>query len=197
MKTERRIGKVTRAASLAGLGLVLLGASVAWACTAQFYLSQVTPSAVPSRASVSLVGATPEQTPVEIRWNTETGPRVDTAVTRSGSSFSSQVTVPDSTPGVYYLVVVSNGRKLASAPIQVTDSLGQAGSSARAAGDLWTGFDADQPSTDGLGGVSKAPGGPKAGLLLGAGLLAVGGAAVFSAVVVAGRTRRRSAKAES
>jgi len=181
---------------LAALAAVMVSASIAWACTAQFYLNQVTPSAAPARATVSLTGSSQVQAPVEIRWNTATGPRVDTATTGSAASFSSQITVPDVAPGVYYLVVVSSGQKLASAPLQVTDPSANTPSPA-ASGDLWTGFDVNQPSIDGLGGVSKAPGGLKAGLVLGMGLLAVGTVAAVSTLAVIGRARRRSAKSGS
>ena len=188
--------KFKLALGLAALTAVLASASLAWACTAQFYLNQVAPSAAPARATVSLSGSSHVEGPVEIRWNTANGPRVDTTTLGSAASFASQITVPDVAPGVYYLVVVSGGQKLASAPLQVTDPSAKSASPA-ASNDLWAGFDIHQPSIDGLGGVSKAPSGPKAGLVLGVGLLAAGAIAAVSTLAVIARVRRRSAKSES
>jgi len=190
-----RIAKSKLAAAFIALTALVAAASAAWACTAQTYLNQVIPRQAVSRSTVSLAGqSTVRQGLVEIRWNSAEGPRVDVATTGSAANFSRQVMVPDVAPGVYYLVVVSEGQKIASAPFEVTESGNGSSAVAAASGDLWGGFDQNHPSIGGLGGISQGANGPKSGLLLGAGLLAVGAAGLVSAAVVT-RSKRRAAQA--
>lgn len=110
-----------RLRALVGLGiaaLVLGGASMAWACTRSpaIYLSPTFGQAG-SQTQVTGKSFLPGA-PVEIRWNSTTGPVIGNATADQNYSFSVAVVIPAKAPdGVAYIVAtspVSNDRGQAS-----------------------------------------------------------------------------------
>jgi len=100
-----------RRAFFAGVGIcTLTAASVAWACTAGGYVT-VNPTSGVAGATVNVSGSgfmAPSQEaevgPVQIRWNSTSGPLLATA---GGPSFSIDVVIPEkASPRTYYIVGV-------------------------------------------------------------------------------------------
>jgi len=161
---------------LAIIGSILGAASLAWACSQAAGFSALTQAGPVGTTFVAT--ATGYSGPVEIRWNSADGPVVSTPI-RAGA-FS--VTVPDVSPGVYYLVFATKDAGVGRMAFDVTPSAGAAGSSSKAPADLWSGFasgskalSADAPAVD------SRPGNTAAGLgLFGAGLLMTAGVSVIA-----------------
>ncbi len=92
-------------AAYAFLGLVLGGASVASACVPQPNLVVVQPrSSGPPGTEVTVEAVGLDAGPAEVRWNSAGGPLLAEA---RGPSFSVPVRVPDASPGLYAVVVLS------------------------------------------------------------------------------------------
>lgn len=96
--------KKTVALAVGFVALVVGGAGLAWACTAQASLGAFTPFEAPPGTAVTVAGSTFEDGPVEIRWGGPDGPVIGVA---RGPNFSTSVTIPPAAPGVYYVVAVS------------------------------------------------------------------------------------------
>lgn len=112
-------------------GLLVGGATLAWACTAQATI-QLSPRWGEPGSTVVVDGRSfVDGGPVSIRWDSPSGPQLATA---TGPSFSTAVTVPDVDAGVYYVVAVgyeTDGETVAgqtSAAFEVTGSGGDDGS---------------------------------------------------------------------
>lgn len=101
------------------------GASLAWACTRTTTVT-LSPSfgrpgsqtQVSGRGFVTPAGGVGE--PVEIRWNSTSGPVLGRAV---GPNFSVTVTIPEAGDGVYYLLAIgTSARSQASFQVRTTTS---------------------------------------------------------------------------
>ena len=112
------------AALTAGLGAVAMAAAVAWACTGQPLLSIADPVAAPGKELPAVVRALDQSrsTAVDLRWNGMEGPVVASAVVEPGRDLTVPVRVPEVSPGVYYLVLVTDGQGVGRAAVQVTGS---------------------------------------------------------------------------
>jgi hypothetical protein len=96
MTTIRRL-------SLTLIGLLAVAATVAglaWACTPSASLS-LDRQFGPAGDSVTVTGSAFTTGPVDVRWNSDTGPLL---ANRTGPSFTATVEVPDAAPGVYMIV---------------------------------------------------------------------------------------------
>lgn len=121
------------------LVLVLSGGSLAWACTRQAHIRELTPEAGHPGTTVTVTAAGFREGPVQIRWGSLNGNPMAEA---SGPEFSREVQIPqDASPGVYYVVAVQDngavyGVDKASAPFEVTgsDDSGAGGSGSGEAG---------------------------------------------------------------
>ena len=78
--------------------------AVAWACTPSAYLFPVAPASGQAGSQVTLRGGQFGDGPVEIRFDSERGKILGTAL---GPDFSITVQIPDSSPGVHYLVAIA------------------------------------------------------------------------------------------
>ena len=99
---------ITKRIGLAAVGLVAIllgGASLAWACTPDASLYSE-PDYGPAGSTVTVHGAGFREAPVQIYWNSASGARLATA---EGPNFSTQVTVPEATPGNHVIYAVSYG----------------------------------------------------------------------------------------
>lgn len=101
-----RRARLYRSIAASGIfGVVLGAASLASACVPQPNLVVVQPrSSGPSGTEVTVEGVGLDPSPTEIRWNSAEGPLLGEAV---GPSFSVPVTIPEASPGLYTVVVVS------------------------------------------------------------------------------------------
>lgn len=158
------------------LGLIacLSAVQLAWACTPAA-TAESSSSAGPSGTIVKITGKGflgPEASsaPVEIRWNSPTGP-VLTAT--NGPEFSVPVTIPqDATAGLFYLVAIqtngpvaegSHATAKAATVFEVVSSQdavsgGRATANGASAADLWSGF-SDQLSGGTAPGEATSPSG--------------------------------------
>lgn len=151
-------------------------ASAAWACGTLTTLSTSAKVAAPNQA-VTLTGrnfgAVPTFTPVDIRWGSRTGPKLNSSpVVPQGGTFSVNVRVPAAAkPGDYVVNATqfnaSTGAPKTGSPGRVTMKVQGA---ARASTAPWG---APAP-TGGSGGGTGLPDMPLLGLLLSAGLLGTG-----------------------
>jgi len=90
------------------LAPLLVVASVAWACTPQATIG-VQPAAALSGSAVAVEGADfSSGGPVEIRWNSASGPLLATA---TGPEFSADIRIPDVPPGVYTVLAVGRDQQ--------------------------------------------------------------------------------------
>lgn len=87
------------------LAPLVVAGGVAWACTPQSSIA-VEPAVALSGTAVAVEGRSfVSNGPVEIRWNSATGPLLATA---TGPDFSTDVTIPDVPPGGYALLAVAH-----------------------------------------------------------------------------------------
>lgn len=87
------------------LGVALGGASLASACVPQPNLVVLQPrSSGPPGTEVTVEGVGLDPGPAEVRWNGAGGPLLGEA---TGPSFSVPVKIPEASPGLYIVVVVS------------------------------------------------------------------------------------------
>lgn len=106
-----------RLALVAGvMAAVLGGAGLAWACTAQSRITTMDPESGDTGTMVTLSGEGFQSGPVEIRWDSQTGPVIGMADARPGrvegavgASFTTSVSIPDAAPGQHLLVAVPGG----------------------------------------------------------------------------------------
>lgn len=127
----------TRRIALAALtltGLLLGGASLAWACTAQAYITLSTRSGE-AGSRITVTGERFAPGPVEIRWDSPSGPVIGEA---RGPSFSVRVQTPsNAAPDVYHITAVgytaagSAVAGKASAPFEVLADSGDRSSGDR------------------------------------------------------------------
>jgi outer membrane biosynthesis protein TonB len=134
---------------VAMLGVLLVGAALAWACTPQATITLDTSSG-PAGTSVTVSAADFIDGPVEIRWSGASGAVLATG---QGPAFATTVTIPDAAPGMYYIYGTS------------TDEEGRrVGNTSRAfqiAGAESPEPSGDSPSTDeGAPAASPAPAAP-------------------------------------
>lgn len=128
--------------------LVLGGASLAWACTAQ---AGITGSAVEgqsagpagSQTTISVSNFAPG--PVEVRWNSADG---SVLATGNGPDFKSTITIPQVAEGVYYVVAVGRERQ-ASMPFEVTSATAQQSGAGKSSATSSTGTGQNTASTSG------------------------------------------------
>jgi len=160
---------------LAIIGSILGAASLAWACSQAAGFSALTQAGPVGTTFVAT--ATGYSGPVEIHWNSADGPVVSTPV-RAGA-FS--VTVPDVSPGVYYLVFATKDAGVGRMAFDVTPSAGVSRSSAGVPADLWSGFSTGSSSLDGTSVRATNSTNSAAGLgLLGLGLMMTAGVTVLA-----------------
>lgn len=166
-------------------GHVLLGAfvviTVAWtgaafACTAQPQVYSLQPESATPGSAITVSGeSVTGSSPVEIRWNGVGGPLLATATPVQGR-FATQVKVPNVSPGIYsVMLVTSDGTARAAFEV-----VGAAAPAPAPAAPLWA--NAGAPAVD-----SHASPGPSS---LGVALLAVGLAGLFAGSAVAVVRRR-------
>jgi len=150
-------------------------ASAAWACGTLTTISSSTKVAAPNQSitiSGRNFGATPANTPVEIRWNSRTGPKLNSAdIIPQGGTFSANVKVPASAKPGYYVVNAtqfssSTGKPKSGSPGRTTI---QVKGAAVASAAPWGASNAT-----GSGGGSGLPDMPLLGIVLSAALLGTG-----------------------
>jgi len=104
------------------------------------------------------------------------------------------VSLPQASPGVYYVVLTSAAKDVARVAVQVTEP-GSSSSRSVSSG-LWTGFATSSGGTDATAVSSAARAvAPGAGMLAGIGLAAFGVAASAMGLSIAALNKRRAAKA--
>lgn len=135
-------------------------ASVAWACTAQPRIVQLTPLAAAPGSDLSLQGdALAANAPVELRWNALDGQVIGTAVADDGGEFATTAVVPDAAPGVYAVIAVSEAQAVARTAFEVTGPVDPAAFSgsgdalwqADSASELWADEPMETASDTGVG----------------------------------------------
>lgn len=99
--------------AVAAVGLSTV--AVAWACSPQATITNVSPGSGRAGDRVTVSAKSFTQAPVQLRWGSNTGPLIGIA---SGPSFSVAVTIPQSEPGVHMIVAVGPAGR-ASAPFEV------------------------------------------------------------------------------
>lgn len=197
--------KVT-AVGFFALSLVLALAGLAWACTAQAELQIIPPAYGPAGSQVSVSGnsGTYLPHPVEIRWNSAAGPVLAASETsagpETGRTFSTQVTIPEVSPGVYYLLATIEGQGVARAAFEVTSagvttapSVG-ARPTAGVEADLWSALGPSTARNAPAASALPERGASSPALIAGTAFLALGAAALSAGAVVAlGRKRPQRA----
>ncbi|MGH2772625.1 MAG: hypothetical protein ACRDIU_05755, partial [Actinomycetota bacterium] len=140
------------------LAVAFVGVSAyAWACTGQSYITPLvrnrpaterntTQVQAVALGKVGVEGRSTASGPVSVRWNTANGPILATVTVNGDQMFSASVTVPQASPGVYYLILTSGTSRLAGTAIQIVEP-GSAAKTAVSDG-LWSGFSSDGPAAD-------------------------------------------------
>lgn len=178
---------VRRGASFiaAAIGAVLLGlVGVSWACTAQARIVATSPSSAPAQATVSVRGeAVTPGAPIEIRWDNVQGQKIGSSVADAQGNFTSAVTIPDVTPGIYSLVAKAGTEGLARTSFEVTSPVRSAAVAPSGTGS-WSG----RPTAvlD-----SSSGSGSSLGLAVGAGMLSLGLLGVFAAFALVALRRQK------
>lgn len=101
MQVQRKTGVVVFGGSVLA---VLVTAATAWACTATASLS-ASPGEAPAGSRVMVTGGQLGSGPVELRWDSTTGPVLTTA---QGPDFTVAVTIPSSANVDTHLIYASN-----------------------------------------------------------------------------------------
>jgi len=160
---------------LAIIGSILGAASLAWACSQAAGFSALTQAG--PVGTVFAATATGYSGPVQIHWNSIDGPVVSSPAPSGGM----QVTVPDVSPGVYYLVFATKDAGVGRMAFDVTPSAGSTAPSHKAPSDLWSGFDSGSPALTAAPAQASISQNVMAGLgLFAAGLLMMSGLAVVA-----------------
>lgn len=132
-----RIPRRHTAGVLLAVGAGILGlATSAWACTAQVGVAPLPIQAAAPGSEVVVSGNSSTPGNVEIRWNGMRGPVLATALADKGPygvAFEAPVTIPQVSPGVYYLVVAGGDQGVGRTAVEVTAAPGLASSTAPAA----------------------------------------------------------------
>jgi hypothetical protein len=168
---RRRIGFLFICSAVVPIAIF---ASTAWGCGALTTLSSAQKVAAPG-STISLsgrnFGATPANTPVEIRWNSRTGQKLNTTdINPVSGAFTANVQVPaDASPGWYVVNATqyssSTGAPKSGSPGRTTVRVqGAAATSTHP-------FGATKPTGSGGNGTPDLP---LLGILLSASLLAAG-----------------------
>ena len=85
---------------LAVLAVPLTAASLAWACVPRGTVT-VSPTSAPSGSTITVTASGfPRDTPIDVRWNGQDGPRLTTG---TGPAFSADVVVPSVAGGAYVI----------------------------------------------------------------------------------------------
>jgi len=189
MKQKRGIAAMFAAA----LAVLLAVTGAAWACSAVSTIT-IAPGAAPAGSRLDVSGQTPTygSGPLELRWNSASGPVVGSAVVASDKTFATQVTIPQTPAGVYLLTLVAADQTLARTVVEVAPSNSPLDPALRTiANDAWSGFKTTAADL-GANSPSSAPmrGSAAAGLALSAaGLMALSAGLV---IAIRTRVRRRS-----
>lgn len=184
---------VKRVVGLLALGVVavVLGvAGYAWACTPQARIVALSPTAAPVHSALTVRGeALVPMAPVEVRWDGVEGAVIGSGTADASGGFSSVVNVPEAKPGVHVIVAVVRAPRsvyAARTTFEVTASAGDAVTTAADSARNPSRFDASERAA-----ASEAESAVRTPLVVGAALLAVGGAALLSGFAVATQWRRR------
>lgn len=181
-----------------GVVFLVLGAiSYAWACTPSAATTLSAPSGAAEERVTMNGTAFHKGVPVEIRWNSVSGPVLATA---TGPDFSLPVTIPaDAKPDAYYLFAVQHddrGNVIGRGASTFDVIAGRPGIAAPSVADQPRAGSAASPSS----GLDTSPASATDDRLpllgLGAALAAVGAVALFAGFGVVG-VRRRHARASS
>ena len=181
---------------------MLTSAVWAWACTGQSGI-QLTPTISPPEGRVALsqtasgagfapasaVGTEAGSGPVQIRWNSMSGPLLATVAVQQGQSLATEIAIPRVAPGVYY-VVASQGSHIARAAVQVSGGHGANASGGSA--DLWGGFSTAKSSAAAADSAVAPASSPTSAAVAGLGLLAGGAAALGAFGIMTFGSRRRT-----
>ena len=105
------------------LAVPLTAASLAWACVPRGTVT-VSPTSAPSGSTITVnASGFPQQTPIDVRWNGQNGPRLTTGM---GPAFSAEVRVPSVAAGAYVISAATMDEHAAHseglAPFEVTGS---------------------------------------------------------------------------
>jgi len=131
--------KIVRIAALALL-LVLSAAAAAWACTPQTRLFAPEIPKGPSGTQVTIKGdGAPAGTPVTIEWGALKGAKRAETTADSTGAFSAAIEVPQTSPGIYFIVATPGSGEAAVAR-QVYQVTGPGADTTGTASDLWRGF---------------------------------------------------------
>lgn len=180
-----RIASATVAVTVAMVAVVLVGFGGTASAHTKPRIVAANPASAPAGTAVAVTGAAvgaPEGE-VQIRWDSVTGPVLGTADVNADGDFAASVAVPETDPGVHFLVVVADGIGVARTSFEVSSPAAPA---ARPAA-----LDVPAPLAR-QRAAAPAPSAPSSALTVGAGLLAVGLVALFSGVTLAGLRRRRA-----
>lgn len=189
----RRVGAVMAVV----LSVVMGWGGLAWACTAQPKILSVSPvaategvnaEAAPGAGTAVIVtgDAVASEAPVEIRWNAATGPAIGVATSDTEGNFIVPATIPEASPGIYYVVATIDGVGVSRMAYEVTN----AGSPFPSPGALTTNqLWSQTPSQAPDGGLAME-------VALGVGLMAVGLVALFAGFTFV-TVRTQAAKAQS
>lgn len=103
------------------VALIIVGLSGAASAHTKPPVVAATPASSSAGTTVAVTGSalTPEM-PVEIRWDSVTGPILRTATTDADGNFAASVIVPATAPGAYSLIVVANGVGAARTAFEVS-----------------------------------------------------------------------------
>ncbi|PLS76464.1 MAG: hypothetical protein CYG61_01885 [Actinobacteria bacterium] len=93
------------------VAIVLSIASVVWACSPQCTIELIGPNSGPAGTEVTITGAR-FIGPVEIRWDSDTGPLLGEAPNYGDRGFTVRVTIPQAQPRTYSIVAVTKNKDL-------------------------------------------------------------------------------------
>lgn len=183
-----------------GLAATLLGvaalASAAWACSVQPMVLGISPVRAAPGEQVRLEGSgVATAAPLEVHWNSASGPVIGEASADAGRRFDVAVTVPQAEPGIYTLVLVSQvDGSVGRAALEVIQAVAseQPAASGRAAtvsNDVWSGLASQEAA---VGFDAAMPLERRTGLPVGMALAGVGAVSLLSLLIVAGRRTARS-----
>jgi hypothetical protein len=104
--------------------IAVVGVGAAWACTGQplMHLATDAVGEAGSHARVEVLANQAVSGPVAVRWNALDGPVLAQADLAPGTAATLDVTIPQTAPGVYYLVLDTSAGVARSA-FEVTDPM--------------------------------------------------------------------------
>jgi len=202
MTPKASTGRNAAVVIFGAVAMLLAVATLAWACTPRQNITHVTPIAGEARSQVKIEGdGLTQGQPVSITWNSAAGPKLAQTSADASGSFSVTATIPDTQPGVYFLLATTgdNQATVARSVFEVTESLqatspaGQ--STASTAGhsipsDLWRGF---TTSPSGPGSTPNQAPATRSGPGLGLGIALSATAVVMGfAAMTAARKRQKA-----